>query len=123
MVECRQLFHNPHGRPKSASQTLQQHLGLLVTHAKFLRNKAPTQYGIQDNPQKNLSGRDLGAAEFRLRYEAGSSIRRQTRSEARLALVLTSDHPGAEEVIERGAEFAEEVRDRVSPLAKNLRRR
>jgi gas vesicle protein len=29
----------------------------------------------------------------------------------------------AEEVIERGTEFAEELRDRVAPLTKNLRRR
>jgi hypothetical protein len=43
----------------------------LVADANFPRNKAPTQYGIQDDPQENRSCGVLCAADFRLKYEAG----------------------------------------------------
>jgi hypothetical protein len=60
----------------------------------------PTQYGIQDDQQKDVSSGVMRAADLRLKYEAGSSICCQPHAQARLALVRLSDHPGAEEVID-----------------------
>jgi hypothetical protein len=82
------------------SQTLQKHLELFVANPNFLRNKVPTQYSIQDDPQKDVSSGVMRAADLPLKYEAGSSICCQPRAQARLALVRVSDHPGAEEVID-----------------------
>jgi hypothetical protein len=61
-------------------QTLQKHLELFVANSNFLRNKLPTQYGIQDDPQKDDLSGVMRAADLRLKYLLTACYRRAMRT-------------------------------------------
>jgi hypothetical protein len=62
------------------SQTLQKQWELFVANSNFLRNKVPTQYGIQDDPQMDVSSGVMRAADLRLKYLLTACYRRARRT-------------------------------------------